>query len=215
MGKEALAVPRDKLLKEHYFQGFMPFGEKDFISTIIRNHSYHARGDELENDDSLLQVIPYVWIINPFEKKVLLYKRSINQNKQDGEFVETRYMNKFSGGIGGHIDRDTEEGSDNPVERAMMRELMEEVSMESYPNPRIVGYINDDTDSIGKVHFGIVAIAETTGAVKTKEEEGLSSGEFYSVDEVESMFSSPNNDVENWTKISWPFIRDYVNSLSS
>lgn len=210
MGKDALVVKREILFDGNEFQGFLSLEERDFIKTIEGSHYYHPRGDELEENKSLQQIIPYVWIVNPSEKKVLLYKRGVNQNKKGGEYRETRYLNKYSGGVGGHIDRDTEEGSDNPIERAMMRELMEEVSMELYPKPKIVGYINDDSDGIGSVHFGIVAIAETTGIVKTKQEEGLSSGVFYSMDEVDEILANPGNEVENWTRISWPFVKDYL-----
>jgi predicted NUDIX family phosphoesterase len=210
MGKEALAVKRDVLFKNGVFQGFVSSKLKDFVQEILQNHSYYPRGDELEHDASLQQVIPYVWIINPLERKVFLYKRAVNQNKAEGEFRETRYMNKYSGGVGGHIDRDTEEGSANPIERAMIREILEEVEIEGKFDAKIVGYINDDSDNIGIVHFGVVAIAETLGSVKSKESEGLASGAFYSTEEVERIFANPENKVENWTQISWPFVKQYL-----
>lgn len=210
MAKEALAVKRETLFNEGGFQGFVSIKDRDFVADIIQNHSYYARGEELEHDASLKQVIPYVWIINPETKKVFLYKRAFNANKEEGEFREERYMNNYSGGVGGHIDRDTEEGSENPVEKAMLRELAEEVVMSEKLTPKIIGFINDDSDSLGEVHFGVVAIARTAGEVKAKEEEGLISGGFYSVEEAEKIFSSPENKVENWTRISWPFIRNYL-----
>ncbi len=212
MGKEALVVQRNVLFKDGEFQGFMPFEERDFISIILKNHFYYARGEELENNRDLQQIIPYVWIVNQKSKKVFLYKRGFNANKEAGEFREQRCMNKFSGGVGGHIDKDTEEGSSNPIEKAMARELMEEVVMTDYPVPKIVGYINDDADSIGKVHFGIVAIAETSGSVISRKSEGLSEGRFYSIDNIEKLFSDPENKVETWTVIGWPFIKGYLSA---
>jgi predicted NUDIX family phosphoesterase len=212
MGKEALVVDRKILFGDGYFQGFVSCAIKDYVSTILQKHIYHPRGEDLESNASLKQIIPYVWIVNPIEKKVFLYRRAVNQNKAEGEFRETRYMNKYSGGVGGHIDRDTEEGSANPIEKAMMREIMEEVEIDEKFDTKIVGYINDDSDKIGPVHFGVVAIAETLGDVKSKEEEGLASGTFYSAEEVEGIFANPDNQVENWTKISWPFVKNYLSS---
>jgi len=210
MVKEALVVPRKILFGGLEFQGFLPYKERDFVSTIIKNHIYRARGDSLENDSTLKQIIPYVWIVNPSSKKVFLYQRGNHKKPDSDEHVETRYLGKYSGGVGGHIDRDTEEGSENPLLKAMMRELREEVFMSSYPIPRFVGYINDDSDSIGSVHFGLVAIAETSAEVKTVESEGLLSGRFYDVEEVYSLMSDPKVSIESWTRLSWPFVKNYL-----
>ena len=94
-----------------------------------------------------------------------------------------------------------------------MRELKEEVIMENYPEPQLLGYINDDSDSLGRVHFGIVAIAKTYERVKSQKSEGLDFGSFYSINEIEEIFKDSNNEVENWTRISWPFVRDYLQKL--
>jgi len=94
MGKDALVVDRNVLFGGQEFQGFLSFEDRDFIETIGGNHYYHPRGDDLENNKSLQQVIPYVWIVNSVEKKAFLYKRTVNLSKQDGEYREERYMNK-------------------------------------------------------------------------------------------------------------------------
>lgn len=202
MDKEALVVKRDILFNNRTFQGFLPFAEHDYISLILANLEYHLRGDKLENDANLQQIIPYVWIVNPISKKIFAYQRA--SGKQN--YKEVRLMNKISCGIGGHIDR---EDSDNPIEKAMMRELMEEVVMKEYPQPKIVGFLNDDSDSVGRVHFGVVAIVETNEDVQKGDNE-MESGRFYSIEELEALFSDSKNEVESWTKISWLFVKDYL-----
>lgn len=214
MAKDALVVKRNVLFKDGEFQGFSPINERDLISIILGNHYYHPRGDELENNHSLQQIIPYVWVVNSKSGKVLLYKRVVNSSKKEGEYVETRYLDNYSGGVGGHIDMDTEEGTDNPVERAMMRELREEIEMNVYPKPQIIGYLNDDSDSLGKVHLGVVAVALSEENAKIRGKEGLGEGVYYSSGEVDSLFENPKNKIENWTKMSWPFVKEYLNSLS-
>lgn len=213
MGKEALVVKREILFDGAKFEGFLRLQEHDFVPVILNNHFYSPRGDILEHDKSLKQVIPYIWIVNPVTREVFLYQRGENKNKAAGEFKEERYLGKYSGGVGGHIDRDTEEGTKNPIEAAMMREFREEIITEIYPKPKVVGYINDDSDSIGSVHFGLVAIVETTVSVKAKPKEGLMSGKFYSFRVVDAFMSDPLMQVENWTKISWPFVKNYLLSL--
>lgn len=205
MGKEVLIVKREILFEDKYFEGFLDAEEHDYISKVLENYEYHIRGDELENNEKLQQIIPYVWIVNSFKKQVFAYKRA--SGKQN--YSEERLMNKISCGVGGHIDR---EDSDNPIENAMMRELMEEIIMNKYPKPIIIGYLNDDSDSVGKVHFGVVAIAETLEDVKKRDNE-MAEGRFYSVFELEEIFSDSRYEVESWTRLSWPFVRDYLNRL--
>src|SRR3989344_2953195 len=208
MGKEALIVKRDILFKEKQFQGFSKKEEYDFIPIILGNFEYYLRGDDLENNINLQQIIPYVWIVNLNEKKVFAYKRA--SGKQN--YSEERLMNKISCGVGGHVDKEDLISKGGVIIKAMMRELMEEVKMKKYPKPKIIGFLNDDADSVGRVHFGIVAIAETKEAVNKRDSE-MTHGQFYSVDELEKLFADPANEVENWTKMSWPFVKDYLKSI--
>ena len=209
MGKEALVVERNILFKDKYFQGFLSVDEYDFLSLILEYFEYHLRGDELENNNLLQQIIPYVWIVNPIERKVFAYRRA--SGKQN--YREIRLMNKVSCGVGGHIDREDLVKVEDVIIRAMMRELQEEVVMSNYPKPKIVGYLNDDSDSVGRVHFGIVAVVEVNGDVKKGDDE-MVEGKFYSIDELERLFSDSNVEVESWTRISWPFVKGYLKSLN-
>lgn len=201
MGKEALVVPRAILFKERYFNGFLSASECDYLASILANHTYHARGEELERNESLQQIIPYVWIVNPKTQEVFLYRRAGGTN-----YSEKRLHHKVSGGIGGHIER---QDASNPIYEGMMRELREEVTMENYPAPRIIGYLNDDSDSVGKVHFGVVALAETTSSVLKGDDE-MSEGRFYTLKEAEALLSDPLMDVEPWTRLSWPIVKEFI-----
>src|SRR3989344_4176213 len=114
--REALVVKRETLFKDKYFQGFLPAQEYDFMSAILKSYEYHPRGNLLENNEFLQQVIPYVWIVNSREKKVFVYRRSARES-----YGEARLRNKWSCGLGGHIQRQDE---GDPIRSAMMRELM-------------------------------------------------------------------------------------------
>src|SRR3989338_7383480 len=124
MGKEALVVDKNILLKNKSFQGFLSKEEHDFISIINSNLKYELRGDTLEHNYLLKQIIPYVWIINPKTMKVFAYRRANNE-----KYSEVRLRNKWSCGVGGHIER---EDKSDPIQLAMMRELMEEVKIRDY-----------------------------------------------------------------------------------
>ena len=199
--KEALVVKREILFKDKYFQGFLPASEHDFIDVILKNYGYHPRGNLLENNELLQQVIPYVWIINPREKKVFAYRRATNER-----YSEQRLRNKWSCGLGGHIEP---QDTGNPIQRAMIRELMEEVSMAVYPQPRIIGYLKDDRGDVEKVHFGVVAIAETFGKVEKGDDE-MAEGRFMTISEIEALFARADVEVEAWTRLSWSYVKDYL-----
>jgi predicted NUDIX family phosphoesterase len=201
MSRDILVVKRGELFKEKFFEGFCPLSEHDFSKIIQESFEYQHRDDALENNPDFQQIIPYVWLVNPKTKKAFLYKRS-----KGGD--EGRLYNKFSGGVGGHIDRDTDETAKDPLTAAMMRELEEEVTMQNYPTPKFVGFLNDDQDSVGKVHFGVVAIAETQEDVKPAMH--MSSGQFHSIEQIEKIFSDKDNTIESWTELSWPFVKDYL-----
>jgi len=212
MGDEILVVKREVLFKDSYFSGFVTKEQMNFIPTILGKNEFQVRTPELEKNPEYQQIISYLWIINPKSKQVFAYKRA---NKKE-HYNEGRLMNKVSCGVGGHIDK--ADAGWEVIEKVMMRELKEEVKMDVYPTPKVVGFINDDGDDVGKVHFGIVAIVETTDKVEKGDDEMVSgqfqsTGHLYTLGELERMFNDPKNEVETWTRISWPFIKDYLSRL--
>jgi len=203
MAKEALVVPRDVLFRDKSFQGFLHASEFDYLPVILNNICYHQRGDELERNANLQQIIPYVWIVDIMTKKVFAYKRANSPN-----YAEVRLRNKWSCGIGGHIER---EDSIDPIHTAMMRELKEEVRIKEYGVPRIIGYLKDESDSVGLVHFGVVALLDTPHEVSKGDDE-MDSENFgmFSIDEFERMIANPDNELEGWSRLSWPFVKNYL-----
>ncbi len=206
MGREVLVIKRETLFKDGFFTGFVPIHEGNFIDVINKNYEYRERGEELEHDINYKQFASYVWIINPQTKKILAYKRAPNE-----AYTEARLRNKWSCGVGGHIDKDTEGGSKDPLNDAMMRELKEEVKMNNYPTPKIVGLVTLDNRNVENYHIGVVAIAETTENVEKNDAEVAELG-FYSISEIERLFADPNNDIELFTQLSWSFMKKYVES---
>jgi predicted NUDIX family phosphoesterase len=207
MVREILVVKREDLFDNTPFTGFVSIEEKDFLAKILSKFEYRERSDELEKNCGFKQPIPYVWIVNPESKKVFAYQRASHKG-----YSEKRLRGKWSCGVGGHVDKSTEEFSENPIEDAMMREMQEEVVMSTYPDPKVIGFINLEENDVDKVHFGIVAIAETTDFVEKGDSE-TAQCKFYSVQELEELFVNPENEVENWTKVSWPLVKDYLSNL--
>lgn len=203
MAREILGVKREVLFRDNYFEkGFVSLNDKDFLSLINNNFEYRERTDELEHNSEFKQIIPYVWIVNK-EGKVFAYRRD-KRNSQ--EYKEKRLHGKWSCGLGGHIDKGDDE--ENIVFNAMLRELREEVVMQGTYFPKIIGFFNDDTDSVGKVHFGVLAVVEASGEVKHAENDEVTEEKFVFPAELEMMMENEN--FESWTKVSWGLVKRYL-----
>ncbi|MBM3232936.1 NUDIX domain-containing protein [Candidatus Pacearchaeota archaeon] len=204
MRKEALVVPRDKLFKEKYLEkGFSPKDEYDYMPIALKNYRYEFRSDDLENDFSLKQIITYVLIINPWTKKIFAYRRSANEKL----YSEKRLYNRWSCGVGGHIERQDDA---DPIKASAKRELQEEVVMENYPDPKIVGFVNDDTGDVEKYHFGVVAIAETDEDEISMGDGEIEEGKFMTIEEIEELVANSDNKIERWTLQLLPYLKKHL-----
>jgi predicted NUDIX family phosphoesterase len=105
-----------------------------------------------EKDESIKQIIPYTVLYD--EDRCFMYRRT----KAGGE---NRLHDKFSIGVGGHINPVDGAGTKETFEVARQRELSEEVTIwtddKNWPWPAsTIMAIYDNSDSVGRVHFGVV-----------------------------------------------------------
>jgi predicted NUDIX family phosphoesterase len=187
--KLIMVVDREKLFASKSFDGFLPASEFDFEKIILENYYFVKRG-LAEKDYSKKQPIAYAIILN--NKKIFAYQRS-SSTKEHGD---ERLQHKWSWGIGGHIENLDE--SSNPIITSMLRELEEEVGL-TKPSVKLLGYINDDSDDVGKVHFGLLYLLETKQQLKPTSPE-LKHGSFMKFDEIEEL--AKKEQVESWSKIA-------------
>jgi predicted NUDIX family phosphoesterase len=187
--KLIMVVDRDKLFASRSFIGFLPANEFNFEKIILENYYFVKRG-QAERDRTKKQPIAYAVILN--NRKIFAYQRS-SSTKEHGD---ERLQHKWSWGIGGHIEKPDE--SRNPIITSMMRELEEEVGLVN-ASVKLLGYINDDSDDVGKVHFGLLYLLETNQQLKPISAE-LKQGKFMSFDDIEKL--AENEQVESWSKIA-------------
>lgn len=204
--KHIMVVPRKILFDNDHFDGFKHNKETDYESRILSNYIYMKRG-VAENDPEHKQPVGYAIIVNPKTKKVFAYQRS----KKDKEYTETRLQGKWSWGVGGHIDKiDSENG--NPIHTSMLRELQEEVNIQGDVKTKVLGYINDDKDSVGQVHFGILYLIETDAEEVHPNAPEISSGKLIHIEEIEKINKDPELVVESWSQIAIEPLKDYFKS---
>ena len=154
-----------------------------------------------EHDYDTKQLVVYVLINH--EQTFLSYQRT-------PKTTETRLKALYSIGIGGHVNVEDQIqpslfGSDEArwkdfVLQAVRREVSEEVQIPPgiAQEPRLICFINDDSNDVGKVHFGVVwlvKLAEPNVAIRG--EKGIGKLTFRTLPELSSM----SDTMETWSQL--------------
>ena len=198
-----MVVKRSVLFGKDYFQGFKRHNEIDFEKRILENYEYVER-DVAEKNEQLKQPIGYCVLLDPKTKKIFLYRRAT----RDEDYKEKRLQGKWSIGIGGHIERaDVKE--ENPIRGSMLRELKEEVGLDNVLKIETLGYINDDSNSVGRVHFGILYVVEIENELSWESKE-IEQGKMVGIEEFARMCESDAENVESWSCIALNGLKEYI-----
>ncbi len=160
--EEILVVSRERLMQGP-IQGFA-LGPSDILGRIGRNATFRRR-DQVEDDPSFKQIIPY--LIVRHADRLFLFQRSTAGS-------EARLRGLFSIGVGGHINRSDVVGASDLVAAGLRRELDEELVIPGGWRARLVGVLNDDSNAVGRVHFGLVHVVDVDSPdVAVRESETL------------------------------------------
>jgi predicted NUDIX family phosphoesterase len=195
-----MVVKREKLFNDNHFQGFSLAERVDFKERVLSNFQYLSR-KEVETDNNYKQPISYVIFFNRENKTIFAYQRA--EKEEDSK--EKRLHGKWSLGIGGHIDKEEDE-KDDPIEESVLKEIEEEVEAK-IKEIELVGYINDDSNSVGEVHFGFLYLAETEENVFPRGRE-IKDSKMITIEEILDMEN--HCEIESWSKIVLPFLKDIL-----
>ena len=198
-------VPRERLFPEHYPHGVVYFGEgldAAALRDIWCEHGFFVERAYAERTPALKQIIPYTVVIRDGE--VLLLKRS----KRGGD---ARLFDKLSIGVGGHVEPQDLPGADaagphqgraarDPIPGATRREVLEEeLSVRGTTALTPIGLLNDDTNSVGAVHVGLVQVLHVEGEVTVREAHTLQ-GEFVTPQHLRALAAAGAN-FETWSSL--------------
>ncbi len=175
--------------------GYSAFSQ-DLFDKLLSSSTFLER-KEAENSTEYKQLIPYIGVFDR-QGNVFSYQRSSKQK-------ESRLRSLYSIGIGGHI---------NPIDglslnkdiffKAAIREIEEEIGISASENGlSVLCFVNDDSNSVGRVHFGVclgIRISEGIGRL----EDTILQGDFKSV-------SDCIKDIENyetWSRFFLEFLSE-------
>jgi predicted NUDIX family phosphoesterase len=103
----------------------------------------------------------------------------------------------YSIGIGGHISVNDPNLFGTTYEQGLQREINEEIDLQSNYTGRVGGLINDDTNDVGKVHFGVVHIFSLDQPLITPKEKSINETGFWSIEALKQNIEK----FENWSNI--------------
>ncbi len=166
----------------------------DFSNFVENNSSYMIRSSA-ENNPQYKQIVSYCMI--RYKDEVFVTKRTKKQ-------TETRLHEKWSVGIGGHINNLDNTNNQNTISVGCIRELNEEISIGAMQKVSFFGIINDNSSEVSSVHSGVCFIIELpTRKCSIKETEKMT-GEWITIDQLKKDYYE---NLEGWSKIFLDSIR--------
>ncbi len=200
MEEKVFAFPTERLWK------LLPYKRKDLIKgysevlkSIVENGLF-LRRSELEEDPSFKQIIPYAIISN--DNSFYLFRRASVQ-------TEKRLHNKYSLGVGGHMNPGSFiEPKEQYLIDELRRELFEEVRLQNgclIEDIEFIGFINDDTIPVGRVHIGLLYNIHVSNKDLSINEIDKMTANWIDKSELADFY----NGMESWSKIAFDFYFKY------
>ena len=187
--ERVMVVSRNDLFANGIWHGLKSDNLPKYVNTINSKHKFLARG-EVEVDARWQQIIPY--LVFEHEGRIFLMRRK-------GEHTDKRLANKYSIGIGGHINRRDMNGQG--LMGWARREFSEEIDYEGNYKANFLGIINDDSNDVGLVHAGLVIhLVGDSDKIKVRDEH--KSGDLVSLSELSRVYKN----METWSQIIYDYL---------
>jgi predicted NUDIX family phosphoesterase len=187
-----LAVPTERLWKilDYKENGVIKVIDSNIMEKILSYGVFKPR-NILEGAPLYKQIIPYAVIC--YNDKVYLFHRTKKQ-------TEVRLHNLFSLGVGGHMNPFGDNTDVAYLRHELEREMNEEVLV--HDNCVIesiipIGFVNDDTNDVGKVHLGVLYnINLSSQSIEINEKDKMT-GKWVSKSELKNYYAQ----MESWSKL--------------
>jgi predicted NUDIX family phosphoesterase len=154
VSERVLVLPRAAVPGGCEFHGVRTADDRDLadLRTAVSAHGRYLVRSRAEVSPEFKQLIPYVVIADG--PSVFLMHRTDAGG-------DSRLHGMTSIGVGGHLNP-VDEGED-PLMAGLRREWAEELDADWEPDFQLIGLLNDDSNSVGAVHLGVVFRVEAAG----------------------------------------------------
>jgi predicted NUDIX family phosphoesterase len=182
-----LVVPREAVMDGAGWHGMTSERLETVLGTVATAGRFAPRAT-MERDPAFKQVIPYL-VLRDGGRYFLMRRTRAGGDE--------RLHDRYSIGIGGHLNP-----GDGDVRGGLLREWSEELDASFTPEFRLVGLLNDDTTDVGRVHLGVVFVADAAGRPATVRETDKLSGGFAEPGAVEAV----REGLETWSALVFDFL---------
>ncbi len=184
-------VPRAAVLAGDGWHGLRTSGVDELVAAIAGAGRFEPR-PRMERDPSFKQVIPYLVLRDG--PRYFLMRRT----RAGGD---DRLHDRWSIGVGGHLNP-----GDRGLDGGLRREWDEELEAGFVPRFRLAALLNDDTTDVGRVHLGVVYVADAEGRPVAIRERDKLTGEFAAPEAVAAVAT----DLETWSRLVFEYLEAAV-----
>lgn len=196
MREVILVIPRTALGKKWFFQGFRD--DKNAVSlSRMSTKSFFVERDRAEYDPRYKQLI--IYLIVRHRDRIFLYQRI----RESGE---KRLLNKYSFGLGGHINPAPAADFHGLITFNLNRELREEISFRGPYSYRFLGLLNDEETEVGRYHLGLVFFISCLSPEITVNERNKLSGQLVPAAQLDSYRPL----METWSALLLPQVNCFL-----
>jgi predicted NUDIX family phosphoesterase len=183
-----MVVSAADLWRVGYFEGLC-FDFSRYVTIIEgqQNIAFKQR-EEMEGNPNYKQIITYL---------VLFHEGTFFSYRRGKLLGEKRLLGNYSIGVGGHISAHDRNLFDDTYKEAMRRELNEEVEIASPYKEYTAALLNDDSNDVWRVHFGMVHILCLEKPIVKPREKSINETAF--VDQADLLKNIDK--YENWSQI--------------
>jgi predicted NUDIX family phosphoesterase len=185
--EQVLVVPRDRIMGSGGWRGILAPGAAPYLDVIAAEGRFAPRA-AMERDPRFKQVIPYLVLRD--QGRYFLMRRT----RAGGD---ERLHDRFSIGVGGHLNP-----GDADLAGGLVREWNEELAADFVPEFRLLGLLNDDETEVGRVHLGVVYLADADGRQVTVRETEKLEGTFVAPSALLAVYDR----METWSQLVFDFV---------
>ena len=184
--EEVLCVRREDIFPDGAWHGFVGQDLERHQAVIRERHFFKPRA-EVENDPRFQQIIPYV-VFRHGDRYFLTHRLRASS--------ERRLRKQYSLGVGGHINPADLQAGD-PILDGLKREWEEEVVYQGRFEASLLGFLNEDSSPVSKVHLGVVFLVEGDSPDISIRETDKLAGELLTLRDMRMYYLA----MESWSQI--------------
>lgn len=181
-----MCVKREDIFPDGAWHGFVSTDLGRHQRVIRDRHLFKPRA-EVEDDPNYQQIIPYM-VFRHGGHYFLTHRLRASSEK--------RLRKQYSLGVGGHINPSDLIGGD-PILDGLKREWKEEVVYDGRFEARLIGFLNEDSSPVSKVHLGVVFLLDGDSPNIAIRETNKLAGELLTLDEMRIYYLG----MESWSQI--------------